>query len=141
MAKNFVESDHNLTTERNEPEFDPRVGFAAERTLLAWIRTGLALMGFGFVVARFGLFLREMAVAEHTVVQHSTAMSFWVGTGLIVLGVLVIGGGALQHISIMRRFARQEPWKPKVSLLGLTLTVVLIGIGATLTGYLVMSQP
>ena len=29
---------------------------AAERTLLAWIRTGLALMGFGFVVARFGLF-------------------------------------------------------------------------------------
>jgi putative membrane protein len=31
---------------------------AAERTLLAWIRTGLALMGFGFVVARFGLFLQ-----------------------------------------------------------------------------------
>jgi putative membrane protein len=30
---------------------------AAERTFLAWIRTGLALMGFGFVVARFGLFL------------------------------------------------------------------------------------
>ena len=32
---------------------------AAERTLLAWIRTGLALMGFGFVVARFGIFLQE----------------------------------------------------------------------------------
>ena len=30
---------------------DPRVRFAAERTLLAWMRTGLALMGFGFVVA------------------------------------------------------------------------------------------
>ena len=40
---------------------DPRVYFAAERTLLAWVRTGLALMGFGFVVARFGLFLRELA--------------------------------------------------------------------------------
>ncbi|HAB15828.1 MAG TPA: hypothetical protein DCE44_05190, partial [Verrucomicrobiales bacterium] len=37
---------------------DPRVFFAAERTLLAWIRTGLTIMGFGFVVARFGLFLR-----------------------------------------------------------------------------------
>jgi len=33
---------------------------AAERTLLAWIRTGLALMGFGFVVARFGLFLQQL---------------------------------------------------------------------------------
>ena len=39
---------------------DPRVRFAIERTLLAWVRTGLALMGFGFVVARFGLFLREI---------------------------------------------------------------------------------
>ncbi len=42
---------------------DPRVRSAAERTLLAWMRTGLALMGFGFVVARFGLFLREIAAA------------------------------------------------------------------------------
>jgi uncharacterized membrane protein YidH (DUF202 family) len=37
---------------------DPRVYFAAERTLLAWVRTGIAIMAFGFVVARFGLFLR-----------------------------------------------------------------------------------
>ncbi len=37
---------------------DPRVFFAAERTLLAWVRTGLAVMGLGFVVARFGLFVR-----------------------------------------------------------------------------------
>lgn len=35
---------------------DPRVFFAAERTLLAWIRTGLTVMAFGFLVARFGLF-------------------------------------------------------------------------------------
>ena len=37
---------------------------AAERTLLAWIRTGLAMMGFGFVVARFGLFLQQLEVVR-----------------------------------------------------------------------------
>ncbi len=41
-------------------EIDARIYMAAERTFLAWIRTGIALMGFGFVVARFGLFLREL---------------------------------------------------------------------------------
>ncbi len=37
---------------------------AAERSFLTWIRTGIALMGFGFVVARFGLFLHELAAAK-----------------------------------------------------------------------------
>lgn len=40
---------------------DPRVFFAAERTLLAWNRTSLTLMAFGFVVERFGLFLHMLA--------------------------------------------------------------------------------
>jgi uncharacterized membrane protein YidH (DUF202 family) len=47
----------------NSPE-DPRVWFAIERTLLAWVRTGLALMGFGFVVARFGLELYAHRVTQ-----------------------------------------------------------------------------
>jgi uncharacterized membrane protein YidH (DUF202 family) len=38
---------------------------AAERTLLAWTRTGLALMGFGFVVACFGLFLQQLQAIQH----------------------------------------------------------------------------
>ena len=58
------------------PDRDPRIYFAAERTMLAWIRTGLAMMGFGFVVARFGLFLRELAVARGETVPNVSG-SLW----------------------------------------------------------------
>lgn len=54
------------------------------------MRTGLALLGFGFVVARFGLSLREIAAAQHMIVhQRSTGWSLWIGTALIGLGVAV----------------------------------------------------
>ena len=46
----------------DRPPSGPSDYLAAERTLLAWIRTGLALMGFGFVVARFGLFLEALGM-------------------------------------------------------------------------------
>ena len=69
-------------------EPDPRVFFAAERTFLAWIRTGLALMGFGFVVARFGLFLREIAAMQGGP-PPPAGLSRWFGIGLIALGVLL----------------------------------------------------
>ena len=44
---------------------DPRVYFAAERTLLAWVRTGIAIMAMGFVSSRFGLFLALQAFEMH----------------------------------------------------------------------------
>ncbi len=68
---------------------DPRVYFAAERTLLAWVRTGLAMMGFGFVVARFGLFLREMEAARPGAgTPHQFRLSLWFGTALVLMGVV-----------------------------------------------------
>jgi putative membrane protein len=58
----------------DSPQQDPRVYFAAERTFLAWIRTGLGLMGVGFAVSRFGLFL---AVINHLVVVKKLATGTW----------------------------------------------------------------
>ena len=62
---------------------------AAERTFLAWVRTALALMGFGFVVARFGLFLRELQIAQPSQPASGSGFSLWFGTVLIVLGTIV----------------------------------------------------
>ena len=79
---------------------DPRVFFAAERTLLAWIRTGLTIMGFGFVVARFGLFLTLLA-AQHVpssiTVASPSFFSSGIGIALVLLGAVSMIFAAIQH--------------------------------------------
>ena len=66
---------------------DPRVLFAAERTLLAWQRSAIALMGFGFVVERFGLFLQMAAHQPESGAQRSFSLS--AGVLLLLLGAAV----------------------------------------------------
>jgi len=66
---------------------DPRVLFAAERTLLAWQRSAIALMGFGFVVERFGLFLQMAAHQSESGEQRG--FSLGAGVLLLVLGAAV----------------------------------------------------
>jgi putative membrane protein len=74
---------------------------AAERTLLTWIRTGLALMGFGFVVARFGLFLQHLQVIQRAPAAQSYGLSWWLGTALIAVGIFVNVFAGCQHIRSM----------------------------------------
>jgi len=75
---------------------------AAERTLLAWVRTGLALMGFGFVVARFGLFLQQLAAVRQNATEHTSGLSIWFGTALIAAGVIVSLGSGWHHVRSVR---------------------------------------
>src|ERR1700689_3754007 len=81
---------------------------AAERTVLAWIRTGLALMGFGFVVARFGLFLQQVQFLQRTPAAQSYGLSLWIGTALIAIGVIVNAFAGWQHLRLVRELDRGE---------------------------------
>ena len=116
---------------------DPRVRFAAERTLLAWVRTGLGMMGFGFVVARFGLFLRELpAAVPGAVAPPSSGWSMGFGVALVLLGVAVCALAALEYRAVLGRIDRGEPYRPPRWSIGLAVALLLAVIGVVMVGYL-----
>ena len=121
-------------------EKDPRVYFAAERTFLAWIRTGLGLMGVGFAVARFGLFLREMGANATHLTAHTMSLSVISGVALVAIGVVVVINAAVRHILIVREL-RSGKWiagQISKSAVGLAGLLALLGIGMGL--YLLLTR-
>jgi putative membrane protein len=112
---------------------------AAERTFLAWIRTGIAFMGFGFVVARFGLFLQQIALVAPTIKARHQGLSLWFGTAMIVLGVATNCFAAWHHIRLVNQLNEGDtsfasPSKPAIvtalilAIIGLALAIYLISV-------------
>ena len=127
-----------MADDPKDEALDPRIYFAAERTLLAWVRTGLAMMGFGFVVARFGLFLRELAVGPDVALHQRSGQSLGVGTTLVLLGVAVTVGAAVKHWHTIRRLERGQPLRFQPWSLGMVVALVLGLLGLLMATYLVM---
>jgi len=126
-----------------EKPTDPgqRVGLsdylAAERTFLAWIRTGLALMGFGFVVARFGLFLQQVQALRPVAPQKGYGLSLWFGTSLIAAGVILNVFAGFHHSKLVRKLDNGEIPRNHPTGLAVMLALFLALVGLAMTIYLV----
>lgn len=112
---------------------------AAERTFLAWIRTGVALMGFGFVVARFGLFLQALRAGTQEIAVPSSGLSLAFRTALIIIGVVVNVLSAWNHLRLVRGLNTNVEYnRPSAAAIG--VAVVLAAIGLALAIYLIFYQ-
>jgi len=104
---------------------------ANQRTFLAWVRTSLALIGLGFVVSRFGLFLRELGIrtkesiiAQSSVHSHSSLL----GISMVVLGAALIIY-ALKNYLETNKAIQRGTYTPKDSpIYALTISVVIFSI-------------
>lgn len=116
------------------PEYhDPRVYFAAERTLLAWHRTGLAVIGIGFLVARFGLFLRLIRGERFATAPLSSTL---LGVGFVLLGTVAIAIAGWQHWIFRRELPPKDLPRRYSSVPSLALTALLVIMGLLLAVYL-----
>jgi putative membrane protein len=108
-----------------------RLHQANERTMLAWIRTGISLMAFGFAIARFGVFLREVAIAGKVPVNLQPGVgSAWVGAALVALGMIANLLATVRYGRIRGAIMRGDVGPPRAGI------VYIIGGTATAVGLL-----
>ncbi len=114
------------------PVDDPRVYLAAERTFLAWIRTSVALMAFGFVIARFALFLREYRTIMAKPGPPQSSVSSWLGVGMIGVGVGVCLLASIRHRVYVHALKAGVANPPLPTTLALATAAVLAAAGVAI---------
>jgi putative membrane protein len=112
---------------------DPRVFFAAERTLLAWNRTSLSLMAFGFVIERFGLFVHILLPDRPQHLQRG--LSFWVGIVFVSLGACMAALAIRQYRMVVKTLKPSEIPEGYPVHLGVVANAVVAVMGTALTIY------
>jgi putative membrane protein len=114
---------------------DPRVYFAAERTLLAWQRTAIALIGLGFVVERFGLFMRVVLNGAALPPEHArTSLFFGVFFLLAAAAVAIIS--TIQYV----KFLKHEIPRGHVTWPGPMMNLLLAGVAIGMAGWFILTQ-
>lgn len=111
--------------------------FAAVQALLAWQRSSLALMAFGFVIERFSLFLTLLRLAPEGSPHH--LFSLIGGVALILLGAAVAIASELAFRRFVRELPKQDIPSGSWVWLGSIINLVVAVIGIVLAGFLVLS--
>jgi putative membrane protein len=127
-----VTDSSHLSSESNPNR--ARDHLANERTFLAWVRTGAAIVVFGFAIGRFSIAMRQLtALQGHPL--HRSGISVWMGATSIVLGVLMVVAGLFRYRQTRDRLD-SGTFEPAGFVLDLvTLLTVLFGL--VLAGYLI----
>jgi putative membrane protein len=96
------------------------------------------MMGFGFVVARFGLFLREVQAAQTASPIQSPRISLWFGTVLVVMGAVVNASAAVNHRRLIEQL-RKGTWSiDQPSRSGEIVALALAVAGIVVAAYLLV---
>lgn len=119
-----------------------RVHMANERTFLAWIRTSIGIMAFGFVVEKFALFIKQMSLALgksdiENALPPSHGYSSVVGIFLVGLGTLLILLAFVRYKKVERQID-SDTFQPS-SILDILLTILVLAVGIFLVTYLIHS--
>jgi len=122
-------------------DHDPRVFFAAERTLLAWLRTGLTLMALGFVIARFGLFLQLLSVQAPGARPPGHAwISAALGIAFVLAGSLASLAATVQHRRFVSRLPQDDLPRSYSGAFGAAFGFFMSLVGLVLAVYLGISE-
>ncbi len=107
---------------------------ANERTFLAWVRTSVAIVVFGFAIGRFAIALRQLtALQGHP--SKTTGLSVWMGIISILAGVVMVVAGLLRYRKT-RTLLEQGKFEPAGFLVDLVTTLTAL-FGLALAGYLI----
>ncbi|MFO7670186.1 MAG: DUF202 domain-containing protein [Bacteroidales bacterium] len=131
-----------IENQESEKVRNRRVHMANERTFLAWIRTSIGIMAFGFVIEKFAFFLKQMSIilqqsTTGNILPSSQGYSAIIGIFLVGLGTLLVLLSFIRYKKVERQIDTNA--FQTSSILEIILTVSILAVGIFLVTYLIQN--